>query len=228
MTPWTTLDRVALPDGGGEISLHQRGDEFSIRVDGLELMNSLAHTSEETLAALACAKIANHRKPCVLIGGLGMGFTLAAALRQLGPAARVVIAELLPAVIAWNRTHLAALSSHALEDARVTVYEADVAAILSQARGTYDAVMLDVDNGPEGLVCKGNDRLYSREGLRASFAALKPSGVLAVWSVAPDKGFTKRLCKTGFEVDEVRVRSKGRHGSSRHTIWIAEKKTLRN
>jgi spermidine synthase len=224
MIPWKTIDRVQLPDNGGELSLHRRGDEFSIRVDGVELMNSLAHESEDALARLACTRIADRLKARVLIGGLGMGFTLARALRQLSSRARVVVAELVPAVVAWNREHLADLSGRPLQDERVTVCEVDVAHIIKQERGAYDAILLDVDNGPEGLTRKGNDWLYSRNGLDASFAALRRAGVLVVWSVAPDEAFTKRLRQSGFEVEEVRVRSKGRHGAARHTIWIAEKK----
>lgn len=224
MIPWKTIDRVQLPDSGGELSLHRRGDEFSIRVDGLELMNSLIHESEDALARLACTRIADRPKPCVLIGGLGMGFTLASALKQLSSRARVVVAELVPEVVAWNREHLASLSGRPLQDERVTVREVDVAQILKKERGTYDAVLMDVDNGPKGLTRKGNDWLYSRNGLDASFAALRPAGVLVVWSAAPDEAFIKRLRQSGFEVEEVRVRSKGRHGGTRHTIWIAEKK----
>lgn len=227
MIPWKTIDRAQLPDNGGELSLHRRGDEFSIRVDGLELMNSLAHESEDALAGLACARIADRPEPCVLIGGLGMGFTLAKALSQLSSRSRVVVAELVPRVVEWNRGHLASLSGRPLQDKRVTVREVDVARILTKeqgAHGAYDAILLDVDNGPEGLTRKGNDWLYSRRGLDASFAALRPAGVLAVWSVTPDEAFVKRLRQSGFEVEEVRVRSRGRHGAARHTIWLAEKK----
>ena len=224
MIPWKTIDSAQLPDSGGEISLHRRGDEFLIRVNGVDLMNSLAHESEDTLARLACKRIADRPKPCVLIGGLGMGFTLASALCQLSSKARVVVAELVPAVVAWNREHLADLSGRPIQDDRVTVYEVDVAQILKKEHGAYDAILLDVDNGPEGLTQKGNDWLYSRNGLDASLAALRPAGVLAVWSVTPDEAFTARLRQSGFKVDDIRVRSKGRHGGARHTIWIAEKK----
>jgi len=223
MIPWKTIDRVQLPDSGGELSLHRRGDEFSIRVDGFDLMNSLAHESEDALARLACARIADRLKARVLIGGLGMGFTLASALKQLSSRAQVVVAELVPAVVAWNREHLASLSGRPLQDERVTVREVDVAQILKKERGAYDAILLDVDNGPEGLTRKGNNWLYSRRGLDASFVALRPAGVLAVWSSTPDEAFIKRLRQSGFEVEEIRVRSKDRHGGTRHTIWIAEK-----
>ncbi len=223
MVPWKTIDRALVPDNGGELSLHRRGDEFSIRVDGRELMNSFSHESEDALARLACTRLADRPHPCVLIGGLGMGFTLAAALGHLSATARVVVAELAPAVVAWNREHLAEVSGRPLEDARVAVREEDVARILKKVSGVYDAILLDVDNGPEGLTRKDNDWLYSRNGLNAAYAALRPAGVLAVWSVAPDEAFTQRLRNAGFEVEEIRVRSKGRHGAARHTIWIAEK-----
>jgi spermidine synthase len=224
MIPWKTIDRVQLPDNGGELSLHMRGDEFSIRVDGLELMNSLAHESEDALATLACKRIADRPNPCVLIGGLGMGFTLAQALHQLGAKAQVVVAEVMPAVVAWNREHLAEISGRPLQDERVTVREADVVRILAKERGAYDAILLDVDNGPEGLTLKGNSWLYTRKGLEASYAALRPAGVLAIWSDKSHDGFVKRLRQANFEVEEIRVRSKSRHGAARYTIWIAEKK----
>jgi len=224
MIPWKTIDRAQLSDAGGELSLHRRGDEFSIRVDGRELMNSLAHDSEDALARLACAKIADSPQPCVLIGGLGMAFTLASVLHQLGSTARVVVAELVPAVVAWNREHLADLSGRPLEDERVAVRKIDVAHILRKERGAYDAILLDVDNGPEGLTRKGNNWLYTQSGLDASFAALRTTGVLAIWSAAPNEAFVKRLRLAGFDVEEICARSKGRHGRSRHTIWIAEKK----
>ena len=226
MIPWKTIDRTQLPDKGGELSLHRRGDEFSNRVDGLELMNSLAHESEDALARLACERIADRPRPCVLIGGLGMGFTLAQALRGLGSGAQVVVAELMPEVVAWNRKHLAELSGRPLEDKRVTVREADVVRILKEERGVYDAIMLDVDNGPEGLTVKGNSWLYTREGIDATYAALRPTGVLAIWSDKSHDAFIKRLRRTGFEVEELRVRSPGRHGAARYTIWIAEKKKV--
>jgi len=225
MIPWKTIDRAQLPEGDGEISLHRRGDEFAIRVDGFDLMNSLAHESEDALARLACAEIADRPRPSVLIGGLGMGFTLAEALRGLSSGARVVVAELVPAVVTWNREHLAELSGRPLQDKRVTICECDIIQILKKERGAYDAILLDVDNGPEGMTRKGNDWLYTRGGLDASRAALRPAGVLAVWSATPDEAFTKRLNQSGFEVEAHRIRSKARHGSARHTIWIAKNQT---
>ncbi len=223
MIPWKTIDRAQMPDNAGEISLHRRGDAYSIRVDGLELMNSSSHESEDALGRLACKRVAGRPEPCVLIGGLGLGFTLAAALCELPCPAQVLVAELVPAVVAWNREHLGHLAGHPIRDERVSIREADVAEIIRNERAAFDAILLDVDNGPDGLTHRGNDWLYSDDGLRASHAALQETGVLAVWSATPDATFTKALRQSGFEVEEVRVRSQGRQSAARHTIWIAEK-----
>lgn len=220
MIPWELLGCAQVPGGGEELSLYKRGGEFSIRVNSRELMNSRAHGSEDALAELACEKIADRHRPRVLIGGLGMGYTTAAALRRLGPGTRIVVAELVPAVVEWNRGPLADLAGHPLQDSRVTVREADVARILREERRAYDAILLDVDNGPEGLILKGNDWLYSPNGLNAAYEALARAGVLAIWSAGPDHAFTKRLRRAGFEVDEVRVRARS-GGGGRHTIWLA-------
>lgn len=221
MIPWKLLDTAQVPGNGGELRLYRRGDEFSIKIaDGGELMNSRIHGSEEALAELACGKIADRSRPRVLIGGLGMGFTLAAALHHLGADAEVVVAELVPAVVVWNRGPLGEHAGHPLEDKRAVVCEGDVADILKTRQQAYDAILLDVDNGPDGLTSKNNDWLYTMDGLHASFGALRPEGVLAVWSAAPDREFTKRLCKAGFRVEQVRVRARGRKGA-RHTIWLA-------
>ena len=221
MMPWKLLDRAQMPESGEELRLYQRGGEFSIRVDGRELMNSRAHGSEDALAELACVRIAHRSCPRVLIGGLGMGYTTAAALHQLRADGQVVVAELVPAVVAWNRGPLADLAGRPLEDARVTVREADVARILHAERRTYDAILLDVDNGPAGLTRKGNDWLYARAGLDAAYAALKAASVLAVWSASPDRAFAKRLRRAGLEVTEVSVRARGPRGGGRHIIWLA-------
>jgi len=173
------------------------------------------------LAELACARVADRPRPRVLIGGLGMGYTLASALRQLGAGARVVVAELVPEVVEWNHGPLADLAGHPLQDTRVTVREVDVARILQAEHQAYDAILLDVDNGPDGLSLQSNNWLYSLAGLDAAFAALKPEGVLAVWSASPDRSFTRRLRQAGFAVDEVPVRARGQRGGGRHTIWIA-------
>jgi len=221
MIPWELLDKALVPGNSKELRLYRRGREFSIRVHGCELMNSRAHGSEDALAELACARVADRPRPRVLIGGLGMGYTLASALRRLGASARVVVAELVPEVVQWNRGPLADLAGHPLQDTRVTVREVDVARILQAEHQAYDAILLDVDNGPDGLSLQSNNWLYSLAGLDAAFAALKPEGVLAVWSASPDRSFTRRLRQAGFAVDEVPVRARGQRGGGWHTIWIA-------
>lgn len=221
MIPWIFLDSAPVPGSGGEMRLYQRGREHSIMIDGHELMNSRVHGSEDALSKLTCARLAGRSKPCVLIGGLGMGYTLAAALQHLGPDADVMVAELVPAVVEWNRGYLAEFAGYPLQDPRVTVHEVDVAKLIQAAPHAYDAILLDVDNGPEGLTRKCNDRLYSPAGLNAAGAALRPGGVLAVWSAGPDKLFTKRLHQAGFNVEEVRVRAGGPRGGAHHTIWLA-------
>ena len=221
MIRWELLDRGPVPGEGKDLVLHRRGEEYSIRVDGIELMNSRVHGSEEALAELACARIAGRPRPRLLIGGLGMGFTAAAALRHAGAGARLVVAEVVPAVVAWNRGPLAHLAGRPLEDPRVTVREIDVAVILRAEQGAYDAILLDVDNGPAGLTRAGNDWLYAPAGLRASFAALRPGGVLAVWSVGPEPAFTRRLRRGGFAVEEAGARSFGPGSGGRRTIWLA-------
>ncbi len=221
MIPWELIDSAKVPGTGGELSLYKRGDEFSIRLERGELMNSRVHGSEDALAELACSRIADRPGPCLLIGGLGIGYTLAAALRLLGSGARVVVAELVPAVVEWNRGPLAHLAGHPLEDARVNVREVDVVQMIKDERRAYDAILLDVDNGPDGLIRQGNDWLYSLPGLDASFAALRPWGVLAVWSAGPDRTFTRRLRQAGFHVEEVQVHVHGSKGGGHHTIWIA-------
>jgi spermidine synthase len=221
MTPWILLDRAPIPAGLGELLLYQHGADFSIRLAGRgELMNSRDHGSEEALAELACGRIGGREHPRVLIGGLGMGFTLAAALRCLGADAEVMVAELLPAVVTWNRGPLGAQAGYPLADARVIVRETDVARILQFEQRAFDAILLDVDNGPEGLTCDGNDWLYGPDGLNAAYSVLRPGGVLAVWSAGPDSGFNARLRKVGFEVEEVNVRARGSKGA-RYVIWLA-------
>lgn len=221
MKPWILLDTVAAPTRAEQLRLLQRDTEFSIKVGNYELMNSRAHGSEEALAELACARIAQRPHARVLIGGLGMGFTLAAALRALAADSEVVVAELIAAVVRWNRGPLAHLAGHPLRDARVHVREIDVAHVMRDQPRAYDAILLDVDNGPEGLTRKENDWLYGVAGLRAAHGALRPGGVLAVWSAAYDAAFTKRLVSTGFTVAEKRVRARGSRGGAHHVIWIA-------
>jgi spermidine synthase len=222
MIPWRLLDTAPIPGDGGKLQLHQRNGEFSISiVGGGVLMSTSAHGSEDALAELACRKIAARTSPRVLIGGLGMGFTLAAALRHLGPDAQVVVAELVPAVVTWNRGPLGEHAGQPLQDQRASVRESDVAKVIREERQAFDAILLDVDNGPEGLTRKKNDWLYSLDGLTASFAALRPKGILAVWSAGPDREFTERLQKVGFQVRQTRVRAHNNKGEL-HTIWLAE------
>jgi spermidine synthase len=221
MIPWELIDRARVPGTGGELSLYKRGNEFSIRLERGELMNSRVHGSEDALAELACDRIADRTGPCLLIGGLGMGYTLAAALRLLGSGARVIVAELVPAVVEWNRGPLAHLAGYPLEDERVNVREVDVVQMIKDERRAYDAILLDVDNGPDGLIRPENNWIYARSGLDASFAALRPGGVMAVWSAGPDRTFTRRLRQAGFEVEEVQVHARGPRGGGHHIIWIA-------
>jgi spermidine synthase len=223
MTPWILLDNAQVPGNGGELRLYQRGDEFSIKIVGRgQLMNSRVHGSEDALAEHTCARLVDCLKPRLLIGGLGMGFTLAAALRHVGDQAQIFVAELVPEVVAWNRGPLGEHAGHPLRDPRVTVREEDIARILKAKQQAYDAILLDVDNGPEGLTRKENDWLYGITGLNAAYTSLRPQGVLAVWSAGPDRDFAQRLRKVGFEVDEVRVRAHGKRGT-RHIIWFAKR-----
>jgi spermidine synthase len=221
MKPWMLLGIAQAYGEEGELRLYRRGEEFSIRAGDCELMNSRVHGSEDALGELACARIADRPRARVLIGGLGMGYTLNAVVRGLSPQSQVVVAELMPEVVAWNRGPLGDLAGHPLRDERVTVHEVDVAQVLRAEQGIYDAILLDVDNGPKKLTSKVNDWLYGQGGLNAAFAALRPGGVLGVWSAGPDQTFSHRLRKTGFTVEEVRVRARGARGGARHTVWIA-------
>lgn len=223
MDSWELVDTAQIPGGGGELELYQRDAEFSISIKGSGvLMSTWAHQSEDALAELACKKVADRSRPRVLIGGLGMGFTLAAALRHLGADAEVVVAELVPAVVAWNRGVLGEFAGHPLQDERTTVREGDVAKILRAERRAYDAIMLDVDNGPKGLTRKKNDWLYTSDGLTACYEALRPEGTLAVWSAGSSRNFTERLRKVGFKVKNPKVREHADEGDL-HTIWLAER-----
>ncbi|RVC62507.1 hypothetical protein EN766_37075, partial [Mesorhizobium sp. M2A.F.Ca.ET.046.02.1.1] len=198
MIPWVQLDSARTPDGGQELRLKQRGTEFSIMLGTNELMNSRLSGSEEALARLSCERIAGRKRPEILIGGLGMGFTLRAALAALDGDAAVTVAELVPAVVGWARGPMSTIFGGCLEDPRVSIREADVGQLIRVRKAAWDAILLDVDNGPEGIVYKGNDSLYDAAGLAAASAALKPGGVLAVWSQGPDGGFTWRLKQAGF------------------------------
>ena len=221
MIPWLLLDTAPIPGGSGELRLMRRGSEFSIKLGQNELMNSRLSGSEESLATIACEKIRDRKDQHVLIGGLGMGFTLRAALAALGPDARITVAELVPAVLAWAHGPMAEIFGTSLTDPRVSLREADVGQLIRSKDASFDAILLDVDNGPEGLTRESNDALYDLKGLSATHAALRPGGVLAVWSSGPSPKFTARLHKAGFQVEEVKARAKGSNGGARHVIWIA-------
>ena len=222
MIPWVHLATAKVPGGGDELRLKRRGSEFSIMLGTNELMNSRLSGSEEALAKLACERIAGRSKPRLLIGGLGMGFTLRAALAELGADACIDVAEIVPAVIDWARVEMADVFGSCLDDPRVTIQEADVGQMIRSGANAYDAILLDVDNGPEGLSRKSNDALYDAAGLASAKKALKPGGVLCVWSSGPDSGFTRRLRQAGLAVEEVAVRARGKRGA-RHMIWLAVK-----
>jgi spermidine synthase len=219
--PWSLIDTAPIPGGEGSLRLMRRGAEFSIMLGNNELMNSRLSGSEEALATLSCERLQSRPEPRILIGGLGMGFTLRAVLAVAGPKTRVVVAELVPAVVAWARGPMAELHGASLTDPRVSIAETDVGRLISAARASYDAILLDVDNGPDGLTRESNDSLYTLGGLRSAQAALRPGGVLAVWSSGPDRSFTTRRKKAGFDVEEITVRANRGRSGARHVIWIA-------
>lgn len=224
MIRWSHLATAKAPGGVDELKLMQRGTEFSIMLGTNELMNSRLSGSEEALAVLAHERLEKITAPRILIGGLGMGFTLRAALSAFADDARVCVAELVPEIVEWARGPLAAVFGTCLDDPRVTLHVGDVAALIKSEKTAYDAILLDVDNGPDGLTRQENDGLYSTRGLAIAHAALRPGGVLAVWSSGPDAAFTQRLKRAGFAVDEVTVRANGKRGGARHVIWFATRK----
>ena len=220
MIPLEHLDTAQVP-GGAELRLMRRGGDFMITLDRNELMNSRMSGSEEALATMTAERLAGRKGQHWLVGGYGMGFTLRAALAVLGPDARLTVAELVPKIVEWARGPMAGLTDGCLDDPRVTLIQDDVALQIASGRNAYDAILLDVDNGPDGLVRAGNDRLYTREGLAAARAALTPGGVLAVWSAGKDPVFAGRLRKAGFAVEEVQVRARSNGKGAKHTIWFA-------
>jgi spermidine synthase len=222
--PWVELDTASVPGEQDALRLMQRGDEFSIRVGTVELMNNRRSGSEEALATLTCARLKDRANARILIGGLGMGFTLRAALNGVGADARVVVAEIVPAVTAWARGPLSHMFSGSLDDPRVELLVADVNQVIQSAPAQYDAILLDVDNGPEGLTRRANDRLYDMWGLKRARFALRANGILAVWSGRPDRKFKARLQRAGFAVDEIRVHANGSSGR-RHVVWLATSAT---
>jgi spermidine synthase len=222
MKPRELLAKATVP-GGEELSLFRRGEDFMIVLGRNELMNSRMSGSEEALATMTIERLRERGAPHLLIGGYGMGFTLRAALKALPSAARATVAELVPEIIDWARGPMAALAAGCLDDRRVVLLERDVAAMIGEARSSYDAILLDVDNGPDGLTRDDNDQLYSKRGLAAAKAALRPGGILAVWSAAPDVTFARRLASAGFAVEEVGVRARSNGKGPRHVIWFARR-----
>jgi len=223
LIPREHLGTAKVP-GGAELRLYRRGGDFMIVLERNELMNSRMRGSEEALARMTIARLREPGAARLLVGGYGMGFTLRAALAALGRGARVTVAELVPEILAWARGPMAALTAGCLDDPRVRVVEADVAALIGEAAAAWDAILLDVDNGPDGLVRAANDGLYAPAGLAVAKAALRPGGVLAIWSAAPDAGFARRLAQAGFAVEEVAVRARENGKGPRHVIWFARKR----
>ncbi len=217
MTRWELLDRAPTPDGQGELTLLRRNAELSIHIDGAVLMNSRMHGSEEAMVGLACGDVGARGR--VLVGGLGMGFTLAATCGLLGPGVEITVAELSKAVVEWNHGVVGELAGHPVDDPRVRVVVGDVR---EQITGRWDAVLLDVDNGPGGLTQESNGWLYGREGLSKLHKVLSPRGTLAVWSAHPDLAFTRRLSHAGFRPSTHTVRARANGKGPRHTIWVAK------
>ena len=222
MRHWTLLGEAPIPDTEQSLSLYQGKDDFFIKISsgGGELMSTRKHGSEDALGTLPCQRLSNRESARVLIGGLGMGFTLAAVLKEVGPGAEVTVAELIPEVVDWNRGPLGERSGFPLNDPRTKVHVGDVAKLMRHKRGYFDVIALDVDNGPEGLTQSANDWLYSTPGIIAAQEALTPNGLLAYWSAGPDQAFHDRLRRCGFLVEEVSVHAHGKKGA-RHTIWLA-------
>lgn len=211
--------------GGEELRLFAHGRDFMIVLGHNELMSTRMRGSEEALATMTLDRLAGVRAPRLLIGGYGMGFTLRAALAGIGPQGHVTVAELVPEIIEWARGPMAEVAADCLDDPRVTLRMDDVADAMLLAPEPLDAILLDVDNGPDGLVRAENNRIYSKSGLHNARRALAPGGVLAIWSAAPDPKFKRRLEDVGFEVEEVEVRARidknGKGKGPRHVIWFA-------
>lgn len=220
MKPRVLIGEAEVP-GGQPLRLVRHDDAFIIMLDRNELMSSRMSGSEKALATMSCARLDGRPAPRLLIGGYGMGFTLRAALAELGAEARIVVAELVPGILDWARGPMQAMTQGCLDDPRVEIRVEDVAATIRAAQGGYDAILLDVDNGPDGLTRAGNDGLYGAAGLAKARAALKPGGVLAVWSAGADPAFTRRLSQAGFSVEETRVRARENGKGPKHVIWFA-------
>lgn len=221
MRHWNLLGEAPIPGSDKTLLLYKGKDDFSIKISGgFELMSTRKHASEDALGSLPCKKLKEARAARVLIGGLGMGFTLAAVLKEVGSRAEVTVAELIPEVVEWNRGPLGDFSGRPIDDTRTRVHIGDVAKLLRGSRGCFDVIVLDVDNGPEGLTKRTNDWLYTMSGIVAAQEALSPTGILAYWSADPDPAFHDRLRCCGFLVEEVSVFAHGNKGT-RHTIWLA-------
>jgi spermidine synthase len=218
--PWEVLGETEAPDGTA-MALTRRDREYVILANGKSLMSSLMHGSEEALATLACARLRAVDEPSVLVGGLGMGFTLRATLDAMPADAVVTVAELVPAVVEWNRGPLGPLAGHPLNDKRVRVFGGDVSAVLASSRGRFDAILLDVDNGPAPFTAAANAGLYDDRGLAAARAALKSDGVLAIWSAWDNRKFVQRLRYARFTVTVEHVRGRLKKGGPHHTIFLA-------
>ena len=222
MTPRELVGTAEVP-GGPPLRLFRRGADFMIVLERNELMSTRMSGSEVALGTMTCQRLAGGPAPRLLIGGYGMGFTLRSVLDLLGPEASVVVAELVPGIIGWARGPMASLTAGCLDDPRVTLETGDVADIIRRDRGCYDAILLDVDNGPDGLTRPANDGIYSTRGIEAAWRALRPGGILAVWSAAPDAPFARRLASAGFSVDEVRVKARDNGKGATHVIWFARR-----
>ncbi|WP_299596790.1 MnmC family methyltransferase [uncultured Microbulbifer sp.] len=225
MKPWIELGTAQIPNNGGILTLRQRDREFSISLSGPrgELMNSRRFNSEQQLSVLGCAHLKTQQNARIVVGGMGMGYTLAAALEAVPSSAEVIVADLIPEVVEWNRGPLGDCAGRPLDDSRVAVHIGDVAELLVQRDGEYDAVLLDVDNGPEGLTHSDNNWLYSIEGTSSIYRSLSRGGMLAVWSASPDTVYVSRLKKAGFQVEAKTVRERPGKGA-RHTIFLARKR----
>ena len=221
MRHWTQLGEAAIPGTDQSLILFKGKDDFFIKISaGYELMNTRAHGSEDALGHVPCKRLRKPESAKVLIGGLGMGFTLAAVLASVGSKAEVVVAELIPEVVEWNRGPLGEFSGNPLDDPRTHIHMGDVAKLLRKSEACFDVIALDVDNGPAGLTKSDNDWLYTMPGIAAAQAALTPTGLLAYWSADPDQAFHDRLRRCGFMVEEITVFAHGKTGP-RHTIWLA-------
>ncbi|MCP4188803.1 MAG: hypothetical protein GY763_14460 [Gammaproteobacteria bacterium] len=224
MDPWITIDSTTVPGSDTELTLSQRNDDFAIRISGVpgDLMNSRMHHSEEALAELACSRLSTIENARILVGGLGMGFTLAAVLKTVPESAEVIVAELVPAVVEWNQGVLGQCAGRPIEDGRTRVQLGDVVDLLKHQAEKFDAILLDIDNGPEAMTSSDNEWLYSTGGLKKIYEKLRPEGIVAIWSARADQIFTTRLKKAGFIVELRTVRARPGKGS-RHTIFLGQR-----